>query len=146
MTNPFHPSFGVSPPMLVGREQLLEDFEEAIEDGPGAAGRATLYTGPRGAGKTVLLNAVEDRATANGWLVVSETATPGFIGRITRQHLPKLLRDFDPNAVHRRMSGFSVPLGPLGSGGATWDTLDAHVVEAGLRNQSGVTNRVGCGA
>ena len=61
MFNPFHPSFGVSPPLLVGRDDLVEEFVEAIENGPGASGRATLYTGPRGAGKTVLLSAIEDR-------------------------------------------------------------------------------------
>jgi hypothetical protein len=102
--NPFHASFGVSPPLLVGRDDLLDDFAEALEDGPGAAGRATLYTGARGAGKTVMLNAVEDRARERGWLIVSETATPGFVSRITQQHLPRLLRDFDPKAVQRRMS------------------------------------------
>lgn len=135
MPNPFHPSFGVSPPLLVGRDDLISEFVEAIEDGPGSAGRATLYTGPRGAGKTVLLNAIEHGARARGWLVVAETASPGFVERITRQHLPGLLRDFDPEVVHRRLSGISVPLGPLGSGGVTWNTLRSHVVEAGLRNQ-----------
>jgi len=35
MSNPFHASFGVSPPLLVGRDGLLEDFVEALEDGPG---------------------------------------------------------------------------------------------------------------
>lgn len=135
MPNPFHPTFGASPPLLVGRDGLIDEFVEAIEDGPGAAGRATLYTGPRGAGKTALLNAIEDRARAEGWLVVSETASPGFVIRITHQHLPALLRDFDPDAVRRRLSGFNIPLGPLGSSGVTWNTLDSHVVAAGLRNQ-----------
>jgi len=32
---------------LVGRDGVLEDFVEALEDGPGASGRATLYTGAR---------------------------------------------------------------------------------------------------
>ena len=109
MSNPFHASFGVSPPLLVGRDNLLDDFSEALEDGPGAAGRATLYTGARGAGKTVMLNAVEDRARQRGWLIVSETATPGFVSRMTQQHLPRLLRDFDPKAVQRRMSGAGAP-------------------------------------
>lgn len=135
MTNPFHPSFGVSPPLLVGRDELLEGFDEALEDGPGAAGRATLYTGPRGAGKTVLLNAVEDRAASKEWLVVSETATAGFIDRIVHQHLPRLLTDFDPDAVRRRMSGLNLPLGPLGSVGANWESIDQHAVAMGLRNQ-----------
>jgi ABC-type branched-subunit amino acid transport system ATPase component len=98
--------------LLVGRDDLIEEFVEAIENGPGASGRATLYTGPRGAGKTVLLNAIEDRTKARGWLVVTETASPGFVERITRQHLPRLLRDFDPETVHRHLSGLSLPLGP----------------------------------
>jgi len=132
MQNPFHASFGVSPPLLVGRDELLEDFVEALEDGPGSAGRATLYTGARGAGKTVMLNAVEERARERGWLIVSETATPGFVSRMTQQHLPRLLRDFDPKAVQRRMSGVSAP---LNIGALTWNTIEAHVVQAGLRNQ-----------
>jgi hypothetical protein len=132
MQNPFHASFGVSPPLLVGRDELLEDFVEALEDGPGSAGRATLYTGARGAGKTVMLNAVEDRARKRGWLIVSETATPGFVSRMTQQHLPRLLRDFDPKALQRRLSGVSAP---LNIGALTWNTIEAHVVQAGLRNQ-----------
>ena len=66
MPNPFTPSFGVSPPLLVGREEPLERFSEALEDGPGSPGRATVYTGARGTGKTVLLNAVEDLAREEG--------------------------------------------------------------------------------
>ena len=132
MPNPFHPSFGVSPPLLVGRDQLLDEFVEALEDGPGSSGRATLYTGARGSGKTVMLNAVEDRARAMGWLLVSETASPGFVGRVTRQHLPRLLADFDPEAVRRRLSGLTAP---WGAGALSWSTIEAHVVETGLRNQ-----------
>ncbi len=132
MPNPFHASFGVSPPLLVGRETILEEFADALDDGPGAAGRATLYTGARGAGKTVMLNAVEALARERGWLVISETATRGFIGRMSQQHLPQLLRDFDPAAVQRRMKGLTVP---FNVGRVDWDTLEKHVVTAGLRNQ-----------
>lgn len=132
MANPFHASFGVSPPLLVGRDGVLEDFVEALDDGPGSSGRATLYTGARGAGKTVILNAVEDRAKERGWLVISETASPGFVARIGQQHLPRLLRDFDPEAVRRRMTGVTAP---LNVGSLSWDTIEAHVVQAGVRNQ-----------
>ena len=132
MPNPFHASFGVSPPLLVGRDAVLAEFVEALEDGPGSSGRATLYTGARGSGKTVMLNAVEDRAKEHGWLVISETASPGFIDRITRQQLPRLLRDFDPDAVRRRMTGVTAP---LSVGAVSWATLESHVVAAGLRSQ-----------
>ncbi len=132
MSNPFHASFGVSPPLLVGRDAILTEFVEALEDGPGASGRAMLFTGARGAGKTVVLNAVEDRAKQRGWLVISETATAGFLERITTQQLPRLLRDFDPDAVRRRMTGITAP---LGTGAITWTSLEEHIVRAGLRNQ-----------
>lgn len=29
-SNPFHPTFGVSPPLLVGRDDLLDAVAEAI--------------------------------------------------------------------------------------------------------------------
>lgn len=130
--NPFKPSFGVSPPVLVGRDGLIEEFVEGLEDGPGAAARATIYTGARGSGKTVMLNAVEDRARELGWLVVSETASPGFVDRIARQELPRLLESFDPKAVRRRLTGIT---GPMGSGGVTWSTMESHAPEATLRSQ-----------
>src|SRR5947199_154398 len=30
MANPFHPSFGVSPPLLVGRDRLLDEHETGL--------------------------------------------------------------------------------------------------------------------
>jgi hypothetical protein len=131
-SNPFKPSFGVSPPLLVGRDALIEEFAEAIEDGPGSAGRATIYTGARGSGKTVMLNAVEDRARELGWVVVSETASPGFVDRIVRQQLPRLLETFDPETIRRRITGVT---GPLGSGAVTWETAASHTPEPTLRSQ-----------
>jgi hypothetical protein len=130
--NPFKPSFGVSPPLLVGRDVLIEEFAEAIEDGPGSPARATLYTGARGAGKTVMLNAIEDEARAHGWVVVSETATRGFITRIVHERLPELLREFDPETVTRRLTGV---IAPLSAGGLSWHDLEKHVATSGLRNQ-----------
>jgi hypothetical protein len=130
--NPFKPSFGVSPPVLVGRDGLIEEFVEGLEDGPGAAARATIYTGARGSGKTVMLNAVEDRARELGWLVVSETASPGFVDRLAHQELPRLLESFDPKGVRRRLTGIT---GPMGSGGLAWSTTESHAPEATLRSQ-----------
>ena len=91
-----------------------------------------LFTGARGVGKTVLLNAVEDRARGRGWLVVSETANAGFVERLVRQHLPRLLREFDPATYRARLSSLSLP---MGLGGASWESVEAHVVVAGLRDQ-----------
>ncbi len=132
MANPFTPTFGVTPPVLVGRGSLLEDFGDAIEDGPGAPGRMTLYTGARGTGKTVMLNEVEDLARRNGWMVISETATPGFVGRLVTEHLPLLLAEIDPRGSDTRLTGISAP---LGLGGVTWRTDESHRPSPALRTQ-----------
>jgi hypothetical protein len=130
--NPFTPTFGVSPPLLAGRSELLEEFAAAIEDGPGAPGRMTLYTGARGTGKTVMLNEVEDVARQRGWRVVAETATAGLVSRLVGDHLPVLLGEIDPAATRARLTGVSAP---MGLGGATWESREAHKAAATLRAQ-----------
>jgi hypothetical protein len=117
--NPFTPTFGSSPPILAGREELVDLFAEALDHGPGAPGRATLYTGARGSGKTVMLNEAEDQARQRGWLVISETATAGLTDRLVRTHLPMLLAEHGPAKKRRTLSGLSAPAG-LGS--LNWDT------------------------
>lgn len=66
-----------SPPLLVGRDDALEEFTESLEGVPGAPARLALFTGPRGIGKTVMLTEVADLALRRGWVTLSETATPG---------------------------------------------------------------------
>jgi hypothetical protein len=80
--NPFKPTAGARPPLLIGRDNLREDFAESIENGPGAPGLLSIFTGPRGIGKTVMLGEIEDEAIEHGWIVISETATPGLVARI----------------------------------------------------------------
>lgn len=129
--NPFTPTFGTSPPLLVGRDSDLEDFREGLRDGPGSPERATLVTGLRGTGKTVMLNAYEDVAGIEGWLVISETATPNLIDRITQEHLPRLLRDVDPHQTESRLTGLSLP----GGFGADREVSERHAPRPGLRSQ-----------
>lgn len=45
--NPFTPSAGVEPPALIGREDVLYDFEESLLAGVGAPRRLMRITGPR---------------------------------------------------------------------------------------------------
>ena len=90
MQNPFTPSFGVSPPLLIGRDDVLARFGEALEDGPGSPGRATLYTGARGTGRTVLLNAVELKTVST----LSARLGNAIVGSITweRRHVRHMAR------------------------------------------------------
>ncbi|RFA17558.1 AAA family ATPase [Subtercola boreus] len=90
MRNPFKPTAGARPPLLVGREDALDGFKEAINDGSGSPGLLTIFTGPRGVGKTVLLTAAEEFAQAQGWVVISETATTGLIPRLTSSMILRL--------------------------------------------------------
>jgi len=89
--DPFTPTFGVSPPLLVGRDDLIAEFTSSLVDDRGSSTRAIIYTGSRGIGKTVMLNEVERVARDNGWLVISETAYAGFVDRLTNIALPGLL-------------------------------------------------------
>jgi len=78
--NPFKPTAGATPPLLVGRSDAMEEFSESLADGPGAPGRLTIFTGARGVGKTVMLTEVADRTGVVGGLIggcLSGAATNG---------------------------------------------------------------------
>lgn len=72
--NPFTPTFGLTPVVPVGREEVIRAFEDALHAGPGAPARALFLVGTRGVGKTVVLNELEDAARKQGWVTVEETA------------------------------------------------------------------------
>jgi hypothetical protein len=112
--NPFTPTFGVTPPMLVGRDEEISTFADAL-DGPGAPGRAMLFTGARGSGKTVMLNAVEDAAARRGWLVISETTRPGVADELTKTVLPGLLSEHHPGAVQSHVTGANASAAGFGA-------------------------------
>lgn len=106
VTNPFRPTAGATPPLLVGRDAQLDEFAESIENGPGAPGMLTLVTGARGVGKTVMLTELGEIARRDGWVVIDETATTGVLARIADaadQHRTELGRPDRP-----RVSGFGL--------------------------------------
>jgi hypothetical protein len=87
--NPFTPTFGIAPPYLADREKYIRDFTTALRSGVGDPHLVTLVTGPRGQGKTALLNVMRDTARNEGWAVVSESATPGLLSRLVSAELPR---------------------------------------------------------
>ena len=111
-TSPFRAGFGKSPPVLAGRDDILDELSDALVEGTWTSERASLVEGLRGVGKTVLLNAVEARARERGWIVVSETATPGFTDRIARDHLARAIHRLDPPPTHR-LKGVTVGPGAV---------------------------------
>ena len=118
MENPFRPTAGATPPDLIGRGGVLDEFAYGLRIGSGAPGLLTIFTGARGIGKTVMLGAAEDLALGSGWAVISETATTGFVGRIG-ESMRRLTNDLGDGPTGRRitavsLAGFSVTtqLGP----------------------------------
>lgn len=81
--NPFKPTAGMNPPELIGRGDILEEFGEALDNGPGAPDRLMRISGARGVGKTVMLNALGKAAADRGFQVVDVAANEGFCERIS---------------------------------------------------------------
>ena len=77
--NPYRPGAGRRPPVLAGREPLIEAFgtvrrkAEAFGEGD----RSWVLNGLRGVGKTVLLGELQAEATGAGWIVAKVEATAG---------------------------------------------------------------------
>ena len=121
--NPFKPTAGATPLLLVGRGEAIEEFKESPDDGPGAPGRLTIFIGARGVGKTVMLTEVANEVLKDGWVALSETATPGLIERLTYAvtcHLHELAPSTMPG---RRLTGVTLPV--IG-GGLTSPRLPAR--------------------
>ena len=95
--NPFIPSFGVSPLYLAGRDEALAAVKQvALNLARTDYSRACLIVGSRGIGKTVLLNAVEDAGRQGDWLMVSTTASRGFLARMITEQLQPMLDELRP--------------------------------------------------
>ena len=84
-SNPFTPVFGNEPPILAGRTQLINNAKKGLESTPGDPNRITIFTGPRGSGKTVLLNAISALADERGWISVHTVASNQMLDQVIEQ-------------------------------------------------------------
>lgn len=130
-SNLFKPSFGTYPHLLVGRDELLDEFEDTFDGVSGPSGMTVLLSGQRGMGKTVLLDAYRKAAEDAGWLVVTESSSDGLLERLTRDHLPRLLQTHS-HQTRTRLDSAHLSVGPVGGGGAWADRFPA---ESTLRSQ-----------
>ena len=122
MANPFKPTAGATPPLLVGRNRVIEEFLESLDDGPGAPGLLELITGARGVGKTVMLTALGDSARERGWVVVDETAREGLMDRLAAEFTRQLSQL--TGKERSRLTSLSLST-PLGGGSATLEHAPA---------------------
>lgn len=110
--NPFKPTAGGEPPLLIGRERVVRDFDKGLDNGVGAPGRIMLITGARGTGKTVMLTVLGDKARAHKWDVIEETASNGLCERLVSELCSKdSLIDKLTFAPSITIAGASVSLG-----------------------------------
>ncbi len=80
--NPYRPGAGSAPPTLIGRDELIDNFEitvrRALDRRPG---KSCIAIGLRGVGKTVLLNrfmaVAADQGMRSGFIEASETSDFG---------------------------------------------------------------------
>lgn len=108
--NPFKPTAGALPPLLIGRDDDLAILDEGLDDGPGAPARLALITGARGVGKTVMLSAAAEQAAQRQWLVLAETARPGLPDRIRDMAL-RAREELTTHPDVGRLTGLTLPGG-----------------------------------
>ena len=122
--NPFKPTAGKVPPVLIGRQDVLDGFESGLADGAGAPGRLMLITGQRGFGKTVMLSEIRSIAEREGWFVVADNASVGMCDR--------LVRAIRPRGMRMREVSIAPSVGVAGLATATFGgmTLETPLVDA----------------
>ena len=117
--NPFKPTAGKMPPILIGRQSIIDDFSEALANGAGAPGRIMLVTGQRGFGKTVMLTEFRRIAKAQQWETIAETASDGLVAR--------LIEALSPTGMRFDQANLSPSIGIAGIAGiATASLGQAH--------------------
>lgn len=104
LNNPFRPGAGTSPPALIGRDDLIDQFGVAIrrtlQDRPG---KSLMPVGLRGVGKTVLLNRFMEIADAEGVQIVQlEAPEAGNFGLMVAVRLRKVLLQLDRLATRAK--------------------------------------------
>ncbi|WP_419926021.1 ATP-binding protein [Candidatus Poriferisocius sp.] len=115
--NPYRPGAGSAPPALVGRDDLIGDFEitmrRALDRRPG---KSCVLLGLRGVGKTVLLNRfsriAEQQGVKVGFIEASEGR--GF-PELLAVRLRRILLDLEQGAARRALSAVRRALSVLAS-------------------------------
>lgn len=104
--NPYRPGAGSAPPALVGRDDLIDDFEitmrRALDRRPG---KSCVLLGLRGVGKTVLLNRfsriAEQQKVKVGFIEASEG---GGFPELLAVRLRRILLELEQGAARRALS------------------------------------------
>ena len=121
-SNPFTPTFGKVPFTLAGRTDYIDDVIGGLANQPGDPYRSVVFYGPRGSGKTVLMEAIAREASGMGWVCVDSIAREGMLNelycllRSKARHLIDTSKPYDvvslqagPLAISREMHHYNEP-------------------------------------
>ncbi|MCL2881915.1 MAG: ATP-binding protein [Coriobacteriia bacterium] len=78
ITNPFNPQFGKRPTEFIGRDIIVNDFLQSM-DNPEDPHRVSIITGIRGTGKTAILADIRQNLDPKKYLVINLTARDGML-------------------------------------------------------------------
>ena len=134
MVNPFKPTAGKMPPVLIGRQGIVDDFAEGLDNGAGAPGRLMLVAGQRGLGKTVMLTELARTALGRGWEVYAETASAGMTER--------LVAALDSAGPRVNRATISPSIGIPGVADVSFGSLDVSGAEASLTLRTAIEARL----
>jgi hypothetical protein len=130
--NPFTPTFGSEPLFLAGRDLMIDEVLDGLANRSGDPNRSTLFVGPRGSGKTVLLAKIAELAQAQGWVAARVTTAPGMAERLLEQIRRAGQGLLEPAAKSRltsvNVSGFGATR-QIVSQGSTWGERFTRLVE-----------------
>lgn len=132
--NPFKPTAGKMPPILIGREPAIQAFTEGLDNGTGAPGRIMLVTAQRGFGKTVLLTEFRKIAAERKWETISETASPGIAQR--------LISAIAPSGMHLSQANVSPSISIPGIASASLGQLSLSASNAPLTLRNAIEKRL----
>ena len=69
----FHPTFGSRPAQIIGRDTIIEEFLQSLDDPVGSRDRCTFFVGQRGMGKTAILQELAEKAGQKNFVTASVT-------------------------------------------------------------------------
>jgi hypothetical protein len=82
--NPFHPQFGKRPDKFIGRDGIIHDFVNSLNDRNDPL-RTLIIMGIRGSGKTALLSGVKQKIDRKSHIIVDVTAGTDLLRSILDQ-------------------------------------------------------------
>ena len=94
---PYTPGFGRRPPVVAGRDALVDDVERVLEAGPEHPRFCRALLGSRGTGKTVLLDVIGEVASKQlGWAVLHlQALQEESLVAVLLQRIPEAVRPWE---------------------------------------------------